>query len=45
VLTSNRTAHSVMKIMAIADAARICRLESSSAAKRRERRFWKKHHE
>ena len=32
-----------MKIMAMADAARICPLESSSAAKRRERRFWKKH--
>ena len=43
VLTSNRTAPSVMKIMAMADAARICGLESSSAAKRRERRFWKKH--
>ena len=43
VLTSNRTAPSVMKIMAMADAARICRVESRSAAKRRERRFWKKH--
>ena len=43
VLTSNRTAPSVMKIMAMADAARICGIESSSAAKRRERRFWKKH--
>jgi len=43
VLTSNRTAPSVMKIMAMADAARICGIESGSAAKRRERRFWKKH--
>ena len=43
VLTANRTAPGVMKIMAMADAARISRLESSSAAKRRERRFWKKH--
>jgi hypothetical protein len=29
--------------MAMADAARISRVESRSAAKRRERRFWKKH--
>jgi hypothetical protein len=29
--------------MAMADAARISRLESGAAAKRRERRFWKKH--
>jgi hypothetical protein len=43
VLTANRTAPSVMKIMAMADAARISRLESRSAAKRRERRVWKKH--
>jgi len=43
VLTSNRTAPSVMKIMALADAARISGLESRSAAKRRERRFWRKH--
>lgn len=43
VLTSNRTAPSVMRIMAMADAARISRVESRSAAKRRERRFWKKH--
>lgn len=43
VLTSNRTAPGVMKIMAMADAARICRLGSGSATKRRERRFWKKH--
>jgi hypothetical protein len=43
VLTSNRTAPGVMKIMALADAARISGLESRSAAKRRERRFWKKH--
>src|SRR6476469_3542946 len=43
VLTSNRTAPSVMKIMAMADAARICGIESTQAAKRRERRFWKKH--
>jgi hypothetical protein len=43
VLTANRTAPGVMRIMAMADAARISRLESGAAAKRRERRFWKKH--
>lgn len=43
VLTANRTAPGVMRIMAMADAARISRLESGTAAKRRERRFWKKH--
>ena len=32
VLTSNRTAPSVMRIMAMADAARISRVESRSAA-------------
>ena len=45
VLTSNRTAPAVMRIMAMADAARISGLESRSAAKRRERLFWKKHFE
>jgi hypothetical protein len=42
VLTSNRTAPGVMKIMAMADAARISAW-SQVGRQRRERRFWKKH--
>src|ERR1700759_4204260 len=43
VLPSNRTAPGVMRIMAMPDPARTCGIESTSAPKRRERRFWKKH--
>src|SRR4029078_3308126 len=42
VLTSNHTPPSVMNICARADPARICRVESGSAAKRRERGFLNK---
>ena len=42
VLTTNRTASSVMRIMALADEARIAGEEGSYASRRRERRYWEK---
>ena len=42
VLSTNRTAPSVMKIMALADEARIAGDEGRTASRRRERRYWEK---
>ena len=42
VLSTNRTAPSVMKIMSLADEARIAGEEGRSASRRRERRYWEK---
>jgi hypothetical protein len=42
VLATNRTAPSVMRIMALADEARIAGEEGCSASRRRERRYWEK---
>ena len=45
VLATNRTAPSVMKIMAFADEARIAGEEGRYATRRRERRYWQKRSE
>jgi hypothetical protein len=42
VLATNRTAPSVMRIMAFADEARIAGEEGRSATRRGERRYWRK---
>ena len=42
VLATNRTAPSVMKIMAFADEARIAGEEGRSARRRRDRHYWEK---
>ena len=42
VLATNRTAPSVMRIMALADEARIAGDEGRYASRRRERRYWEK---
>ena len=42
VLATNRTAPSVMRIMAFADEARIAGEEGRSATRRGERRYWQK---
>jgi hypothetical protein len=42
VLATNRTAPSVMRIMALADEARVTGEESRFATRRRERRYWQK---
>ena len=42
VLATNRTAPSVMRIMAAADQARIAGDEGRSATRRRDRRYWEK---
>jgi hypothetical protein len=45
VLTTNRTAPGVMKMMALADQARVARQQAHVARHRRERRAWAKHAE
>src|SRR5918911_108985 len=45
VLHTNRTAPGVMKIMALADEARIARLEAEAAGRGRRRRAWDRHAE
>jgi hypothetical protein len=42
VLATNRTAPSVMRIMALADEARLAGEEGRYASRRRERRYWQK---
>jgi hypothetical protein len=42
VLATNRTAPAIMRIMALADAARVCAEEGSLSRRRRERRHWRK---
>ena len=42
VLSTNRTAPGIMRIMALADAARVCAEEASVARRRRDRRHWRK---
>ena len=44
-LATNRTAPSVMRIMAFADEARIAGEEGRYATRRRERRYWQKRSE
>jgi hypothetical protein len=45
VLSTNRTAPGIMRIMALADAARVSAAEGSMARRRRDRRYWRKQEE
>lgn len=43
VLHTNRTAPGVMKVMALADEARVAGIEAATARRGRERRAWQRH--